>query len=236
MTQFLKQLSCTNKHKKLDNYIEKVANDLIQKLNPDGTVSNSYRKLLANAITMAAENQQAIDKSSREIEHLRHLSTTDEATGCLNRRGFSRALQQTLERARRYGETGFLLVVDLDGFKQINDTFGHLAGDKVLKALSNCLKKQTRSLDCIARIGGDEFAVILSNVSPETGMLKARELEKIANTLSVIWEGQSINVRASFGFEPYGMHEEEDGLLARADNNMYAQKRHRQQAISYASD
>ena len=236
MTQFLKQLSCERKNTKLDSYVEKIANDLIRQMSPKASVSNSYRKLLANAITIAAENQQTADKSSQEIEHLRHLSTTDQATLLLNRRGFSKALRQTLERARRFGETGFLLVIDMDGFKQINDTFGHVAGDKVLKTVADCLKQHTRSLDSVARIGGDEFAVILGNVSPATGRQKAKELENIINSQTMIWEGQVISIRASVGCEPYGMHEEEDGLLARADNNMYAQKKHRQQAISYASD
>lgn len=236
MTQFLKKLSGERKNTKLDSYVETVTNDLIRQMSPDGSVTNSYRRLLANAITMAAENQQTAYKSSQEIKHLRHLSTTDETTSALNRRGFSKALRQTLERARRFGETGFLLIIDMDGFKQINDTFGHQAGDKVLKSVINCLKKHTRSLDYIARIGGDEFAVILSNVSPSAGMLKARELENIVNSQTLMWQGQTINIRASFGYEPYGMHEEEASLLARADNNMYAQKKYRQRAISYASD
>lgn len=236
MTQFLKQLSCERKNTKHDDYVESVANDLIRKLSPDGSITNSYRRLLANAITMAAENQQIVEKGLREINHLRHLSTTDETTLALNRRGFSLALRQTLERARRHGETGFLLIIDMDGFKQINDTFGHLAGDKVLKTVATCLTQHTRSLDSTARIGGDEFAVILSNVSPEAAILKATELENIVNSLTVMWKGHTINIRASFGHEAYGMHEEEDGLLARADHNMYAQKKHRQQAISYASD
>jgi len=236
MTQLLKHHSDARKNTSLESYVETVADDLIRKMAIDKTVSNSYRRLLANAITMAAENQKTAYKTSQEVKHLRHLSTTDEVTHALNRRGFSIALRQTLERARRHGETGFLLIIDMDGFKQINDNFGHLAGDKVLKTVADCLKKQTRSLDNIARIGGDEFAVIITNISTELGMKKVRELEKTINSLTFIWEGHSINIRASFGHEAYGTHEEEDGLLARADSNMYAKKKHRQQAISYASD
>ncbi len=236
MTQYLERLSCTGTDSALNNYVEKVANDLINRLTPDATVTNSYRKLLANAITMAAESQQEADKNSEEIKHLNFLSTTDEVTMALNRRGFSIALRQTLERARRQHETGFLLIIDMDGFKQINDTFGHAVGDKVLKTVASCLMKHTRTLDSVARIGGDEFAVILGNITPERGELKAQELENTINNLSMMWDGNTINIRASFGYEPYGICEEEDGLLAKADSNMYAQKRDRQKAITYAAD
>ncbi len=98
-------------------------------------------------------------------ERLEQLASTDALTGCLNRRALSDALERELDRARRYSLVLTILMVDLDHFKWINDTLGHLVGDMVLRQLGDLLRREVRSVDAVARYGGEEFVIVL----PETG-------------------------------------------------------------------
>jgi len=99
-------------------------------------------------------------------ERLEQLAHTDALTGCLNRRALTDALERELDRARRYSLVLTVLMVDLDHFKQINDTLGHLVGDSVLRQLGDLLRHEVRSVDSVARYGGEEFVIVL----PETGI------------------------------------------------------------------
>lgn len=100
-------------------------------------------------------------QNHRERERLRKLAELDELTGLLNRRGFTRALEQKLSECERYERTGALLVLDLDGLKAVNDQHGHGAGDVMLLAAATALRDGTRSSDIVGRVGGDEFAIIV---------------------------------------------------------------------------
>jgi len=105
----------------------------------------------------------------------------DSLTGLYNRRFFDEALAQNIEAARRYGRELSLVLFDLDKFKQVNDTCGHLAGDEVLKNFARLLQETVRKADIVCRIGGDEFAVIL----PETGLSSAwKFIERVSKEIS----------------------------------------------------
>jgi diguanylate cyclase (GGDEF)-like protein/PAS domain S-box-containing protein len=111
---------------------------------------------------------QDITERRRYEDRLEHLAAHDPLTGLLNRRGFQAALDGHIARARRYGTAGALMVLDLDGFKFINDTLGHNAGDELIVSCAGALKDRLRTTDVLARMGGDEFAVLLP-VEPESG-------------------------------------------------------------------
>ena len=207
------------------NQLRAVTNRLLSAIDPDSDPDVAYRKLLEGAIRDAASAQEALEKLGRELTRLRRLSVTDEVTGILNRRGFRKALERSLERARRQNESGILLMIDLDGFKQINDTFGHTAGDLVLASVATLLSRQTRQLDAVSRLGGDEFAVILTGTSQDLGTRKAKQLSDSLNALTVPWRGQSIKVAASVGIEYYGPDTDADAIMHQADLNMYSSKR-----------
>ena len=153
----------------------------------------------------------------RTERKLRRLADHDALTWLLNRRAFIEGLHVELTRMRSVGEAGALFVLDLDNFKQVNDTAGHPAGDSVLQTTADVLRRRLRSTDVIGRLGGDEFAALVLAVSPE-------QAQDIADDLTaMLWE---LAVEASIGvalIEP-GADESEAELLAKADRAMYATK------------
>jgi diguanylate cyclase (GGDEF)-like protein len=144
----------------------------------------------------------------------------DELTGISNRKAFDRRLDLEWRRAARYGRSLGLMVMDLDGFKQVNDIEGHAAGDRVLRAVAQSIDKRMRDTDLVARIGGDEFAVIC----PETGI---NELMSIRRQLGEqATGGLEESVGLSIGVAEYVPGDEDaTSILARADESMYRVKR-----------
>jgi diguanylate cyclase (GGDEF)-like protein len=162
----------------------------------------------------------------RETEmHLTDLAQRDSLTGLWNRRRFEDDLAEQLSRCRRYGEKAALVLLDIDGFKQVNDTCGHLAGDEVLRALAAGLTTRLRASDCAARIGGDEFGTLLVGVGPERAAAVAAE---VAARLTVYAREQlevPIDVTVSVGV---AVLDESTNTVAEAfaaaDQAMYADK------------
>lgn len=210
---------------RLASRLEEVAADLIASAGEEREAGDGYRRLLHKAMTVAAETQRELHRKEREVRALRMLTITDEITKLLNRRGFDRAFDRSLARARRTNERGLLLIVDLDGFKRINDSHGHVAGDMVLASTATLLRVNTREIDDVARIGGDEFAVLLNGADSIQGYQKAAQLEVMLNNLTVPWEGERIQVKASIGSAPFGAHDDPVTVMRAADAGMYSRKR-----------
>ncbi len=124
-----------------------------------------------------AFNRMAV-RLDRSLRSLRRLSTRDYLTNLFNAREFYRILDAELERAERYDETFSLLLIDADHFKQVNDCFGHQSGDKVLRELAKSIRLQVRNVDVPARVGGEEFAVVLPNTSGEAALSIAERVRK----------------------------------------------------------
>jgi diguanylate cyclase (GGDEF)-like protein/PAS domain S-box-containing protein len=165
------------------------------------------------------------DRKQTERE-LRRLADHDSLTGLLNRRGFMEGLRRELRRMERKDEYGALLLLDLDNFKVVNDTAGHLAGDQVLRTTAEVLRRRLRATDVIGRLGGDEFAALVLNVTPRQASEIAAETTETLRALTVTAGDQTIEVAASIGVvaidELPGVGEEE--LLAAADRAMYRVK------------
>jgi len=183
-----------------------------------------YTLLLQETLSKLREAESVIADQKERIEHLETLSMTDELTGLLNRRGFKDAFRRELAASRRGTGTGVLVMVDLDGFKAINDTYGHLAGDHYLRQVAKVLKDSVRGHDVVARLGGDEFAVLLTRIDAESGMARAAALADRFNGRSCDWQRHRLPLRASFGAEPFGAQEREEDVMRRADVLMYATK------------
>jgi diguanylate cyclase (GGDEF)-like protein len=206
-------------------YLAAVTDRLLKAVDPHRRTDDALRRLLERALTSAAEAEGRISELHAEIEHLRALSITDEATGLLNRRGFTEALTRAIDRGRRYGETGALLLIDLDGFKAVNDTHGHAAGDHVLSSVARVLRKCVRTVDDVARIGGDEFAVLLNHTPRRHAEERADVIERYLNCLVAPWRGKNIHVRASVGSHYFTANANAKDVFDRADGNMYVKKR-----------
>ncbi|HEV7716738.1 MAG TPA: diguanylate cyclase, partial [Steroidobacteraceae bacterium] len=149
----------------------------------------------------------------------------DSLTGLLNRREMERRMQTALENASIDRSTLAVVMIDLDGFKQINDRFGHTAGDDFLRHVGGSLRKAVRAGDLIARFGGDEFLVLLERATEESAMRVAEAMLKALQTEEFLWTGQALHARASLGV---GMGSGEDStwitFLERADVACYEAK------------
>jgi diguanylate cyclase (GGDEF)-like protein len=161
------------------------------------------------------------------IAELETHAESDPLTGIMNRRGFERELKRATAYLRRYGGVAALIYLDLDGFKPVNDRNGHAAGDAMLKAVAASLVKAVRASDAVARIGGDEFAVLLWNLSAADARKKADGLECAIAATSVQWGRQRLAVGAAAGVAKISLGAEVGDLVARADAAMYARKRER---------
>ncbi len=184
-------------------------------------INHARRKAMESAISA----ERRILRQKNRIAYLERLAITDELTGLLNRRGFQGELARILSTARRYNENGVLIYVDMDGFKPVNDTYGHLAGDQVLKKVACILRENIRETDYAGRLGGDEFAVLLTRIKWQDGLTLAEEIDRRMNSSFTTWQGHRIALSASLGFLPYGPNDTEHDLLLKADDAMYKTKR-----------
>ena len=172
------------------------------------------------------------------IEELQASAETDFLLGIPNRRGFEHELQRAVAYIKRYRASGALILLDVDRLKPINDTFGHAAGDQVLKAIAETLSRQVRASDVVARLGGDEFVLLLWNLSETDARAKAAMLEADIDRLSFVFGGQKVTAGASAGVAVLNVHSEAGRALEEADSAMYvrkAQRRHEMPAGVIAS-
>jgi diguanylate cyclase (GGDEF)-like protein len=163
------------------------------------------------------------------VELLQASAETDFLLGILNRRGFERELTRAIAYIKRYRTNGALIALDVDRLKPINDTFGHGAGDQVLRAIATVLKAQVRASDIVGRLGGDEFALLLWNLNETEARAKAAALEQAIDRLIFVFGGSTVTTGASAGVAMLDTHAETGKALEAADGAMYlrkAQRRH----------
>jgi len=161
------------------------------------------------------------------IDALCELSSRDALTGLANRRHFEMVLAREIDRVARAGEPALLLLLDIDHFKRVNDSHGHAAGDLVLKAVAEALLECVRPMDTVARIGGEEFAIVLPNCSPAFGpMVAERVRTKVERRPVLIGLTEKISVTVSLGgaFAPQWVRSNVRLWLERADLQLYSAK------------
>ena len=161
------------------------------------------------------------------IDALVDLSSRDALTGLANRRNFELALAREVDRVARSGESALLLMVDIDHFKRVNDTHGHAAGDQVIQAVARALSETVRPMDLVARIGGEEFAVVLPNCPAAFGPQVAdRVRQRVASSPVAIATGGTVAVTISIGgaFAPQWVRSSSSMWMERADRQLYRAK------------
>lgn len=178
-----------------------------------------------------------IDGLKRNEEAARHQAKHDALTGLANRLGLEERLEAALAAASRTGERIAVCFMDLDGFKPVNDTLGHDAGDEVLRIISARLRAQERACDCVARLGGDEFVILLTGLKSADDAVSAMQrcLDSIQQRI-VLDSGSGVNVGGSIGIALNLDTDNSADLLQRADEAMYAAKRAGKAQIVVAAD
>lgn len=152
------------------------------------------------------------------------LADTDPLAETYNRRAFMREMARIMSFAERYDIPSSLLFFDLDGFKAINDTHGHQAGDLVIKAVAKTLSEHVRESDLVGRVGGDEFAVLLAKAGDEEANFKGQQLSDAINNLSIPFENSFVSIRATFGVHAFAAGDTAESAMAKADEAMYYKK------------
>ena len=160
----------------------------------------------------------------RRVEELDELAHQDSLIELPNRRGFMRELERLVDRGNRYGHIAAMLYVDLDGLKMINDSFGHQAGDEALIQVAQLLNGGVRRSDVVARIGGDEFAILLESATEASAHETAARLENMVCDCDFTHDGDVLPLSVAIGVAVIGPNDCAADVMARADEEMYRRK------------
>ncbi|WP_414642392.1 GGDEF domain-containing protein [Bradyrhizobium sp.] len=201
------------------------------------TAAAAARTRAASGSPRAEKRDKAIIRKLRaelaaalkRIEELQASADTDFLLEIPNRRGFEHELARAIAYIKRYHASGALILLDVDRLKPVNDAFGHAAGDEVLKAITAVLTRQVRASDVVGRLGGDEFGILLWNLTETDARAKAAALEADIDRLTFSFGGRNVTAGASAGVAILGPQSEAARALEEADSAMYmrkAQRRH----------
>jgi len=187
----------------------------------------AYRKDITHEKTLENINKKLalmVKKKTKKLQkrnkQLKMLSETDALTSIYNRKKFIESLQLEIKKAKRFNETFSIIVIDIDHFKKVNDTYGHLTGDKVLIEVSKLISQNIRDIDLFARWGGEEFCILVNK-------LNAQESKQIAEKLRVKIEETTIknlNITCSFGVTNFEENDNNESIFAKADEALYRAK------------
>ena len=177
-------------------------------------------RLIAEVARLKAQ----VAELEARVEQLDQLAHQDSLICLPNRRGFMRALERFVDRARRYDEPSAMLFVDLDGLKMINDTFGHKAGDEALIQVAEFLVGGVRRSDVVARIGGDEFGILLAHADEANAHETAARLVNVIADCDFTHEGDALPLSVAIGVGMIGAEDCAETIMARADEEMYRRK------------
>ena len=189
---------------------------------------------MSDQVTDVSNTERLIDEISRLRAHvaqlearvgeLDQLAHQDALVDLPNRRGFMRELERLVDQAKRYGEPSAMLFVDLDGLKMINDTFGHKAGDGSLIQVAELLVGGVRRSDVVARIGGDEFGILLAHADEANAHETAARLTDLICDCEFTHDGDALPLSVAIGVAMIKGEDTPDEAIARADQEMYRKK------------
>lgn len=196
--------------------------------------SKGYVAFMANEVTQLPGMDGLRDEIARlraevlrleqRVQELDELAHQDSLIDLPNRRGFMRRLDETINRVRRYNEDAAMLFVDLDGLKLINDSFGHKAGDEALIQVASLLVGGVRRSDCVARIGGDEFAILLANAAEAVADDTAARLADEIAGCEFMHDGDPLPLSVAIGVAMISADDDSETVMVRADEAMYKRK------------
>jgi diguanylate cyclase (GGDEF)-like protein len=188
-------------------------------------LSPNVRAALQALLEEVGRLRQELDLTRRRISHLEKIADEDSMLPIANRRAFVRELTRLISYCERYGTNGSILYFDLNGMKEINDRFGHPAGDQALRHFAQLLIGNVRDSDVVGRLGGDEFGVILAQADEAQARDKANSLLEVIATQPLIWQDESLLLSCSVGIHQFSGRQNADEALSKADADMYDEKR-----------
>ena len=190
------------------------------KVNDDSSHGTNARELIAEISQLRAK----VALLEERVAVLDELAHQDTLVAMPNRRGFLRELDRLIARVSRYGDEAAMLYVDLDGLKMINDSFGHRAGDEALIQVALLLAKGVRRSDVVARIGGDEFGILLEKAGEERARETASRLGDTICNCEFRHDGEELPLSVAIGVAMIGKDDSVDDVMTRADEEMYRGK------------
>jgi diguanylate cyclase (GGDEF)-like protein len=200
----------------------------------DSARTGSFSVSDVQALESVADICASAIQNAHYVERVKQLAYLDGLTGIFNRRYFELRIEEEMERARRFDAGMAVIMVDIDQFKRLNDEFGHLLGDEVLRQVSSIFSQQLRKIDVVCRYGGEEFAILLSQTGLQHAMGVAEKLRRLIET----WQfpGVPRPVTISAGTATYPDHgSTRDELVKAADAGLYAAKQAGRNCIRAAS-
>ncbi|MBI4421505.1 MAG: diguanylate cyclase [Gemmatimonadetes bacterium] len=186
----------------------------------------AFAASVIDAAVTALEKAHDLETAVSDKQRYEWLASTDALTGCVNRRALHEKLERELDRARRYNLVLTILMIDLDRFKEINDTRGHLVGDSVLRQVGELLRHEARSVDIVARYGGEEFVIALPDTALEGGLVFAERVRLRIGGHEFADRTEQLHATVSVGvamFPDEGI-DSADALISRADGALYRAK------------
>lgn len=204
-------LICQNRVVGVLNLADKIHSDSF------GSDDIALIELLSQLVGASIGNIKLFEKIQRQ-------ASTDGLTGLVNHKTFYEIMEKELWRSRRYGGQISLIMIDVDNLKKVNDTYGHRAGDKVIKEISTRIKQSIRQIDTAARYGGDEFAVILPNTSLSDATVVAERMVNAVSQSPAIWRKEQIPLSISVGLGQYDADTNPEDITSRSDEALYSAK------------
>ncbi|TAN52118.1 MAG: GGDEF domain-containing protein, partial [Methylococcaceae bacterium] len=251
MTTFIDRLgeiteSTSDYHQKIESYSKKIGktnnltdlSQLLDNIMQDTRIIQSSALRSHDELIATRKQVQASETKIRELEHelaqVSEMVREDQLTGALNRRGLDEAFEREATRADR-GQTPICVaLLDIDDFKQLNDTLGHHAGDQALIHLSNVIKEALRPSDLVARYGGEEFIIVLPNIGIEEAAATVERLQRELTKKFFMHENDRILVTFSAGVALRAPQESQEDVIGRADMAMYQAKKSGKNRVSVA--
>jgi diguanylate cyclase (GGDEF)-like protein len=211
--------------------VANILDQLTEGMDPDSPADETMRRMLENALARAASAEEALEAAERRLEWLDSRNIYDEVTGLLNRRGLRDALRHDLSRARRYGDTGALMLMDIVQLDAVREEHGRDAANYMLTAIGNILQTRFREVDRIGWLEDGRFAIALTLIGREDGRKRAAMLKGYLDEVEVPWQGRNIPVKVRVGLAFYGQRDAVEDLLERAE----AELEEREQRIARLS-
>ncbi len=191
---------------------------------PEAELTPKVRAALSQLMEEVDGIRNALQEAQRRIDYLERVSDQDSLLPVYNRRAFVRELSRVMAYSERYSTPSGVIYFDINSFKEINDKYGHAAGDAALRQVGQILMDQVRESDVVGRLGGDEFGVILSRTDGIQAHEKAAQLADQIRSSPIEFDGQSIEIRAAYGVYFFAPGDDPTAALEQADKAMYRQK------------